>query len=443
MKVTDPVIVQYIFYHRWLEGDDEEAKERRRACFEEALREAVGHIYGLAGEEAPSPCFLSLKRDRHLSQPIFNSGQLWRDDGKRVYFVEARTHGDIFTLELGYTWVGDYEPRVFAEMRGEIWHPLRDDLFGESICLGGLAGEGVAEEDFGELSRAVFLSWAGLGEELSQISLPYGQLHRLADHSFLLLYPNREAEARASDFFHELFPALEIHRQKIERLLTPYEEEIYPRAEGAEREVDAQLDLAAIRLEDLEHLEARLNGLAVRYTELADCVSDILKMKNTISISRENLEGYLGRLFGGSPPKDDRMFLPSLERYRLREEQMEADLSYLRATLDEAEVAFQAIGAQVSIERGQIEGRTNLILGIIGAALAVGQVVDSELAGLIWDALFPRIPLERGLGIVLVRVGAILLAAVSIYILGSILRRLGRRVKANGWEKASGTKSLL
>jgi hypothetical protein len=122
------------------------------------------------------------------------------------------------------------------------------------------------------------------------------------------------------------------------------------------------------------------------------------------------------------------MFIPFLERYRLREEQMEADLSYLRATLDEAEVAFDAIGTQVSIERGQIEGRTNLILGIVGASLAVGQVVDSELAGLIWDTLFAGVPLSRDIGIVMVRVGAIFLAAVgSYFILRLVLRWLRRR----------------
>jgi hypothetical protein len=106
---------------------------------------------------------------------------------------------------------------------------------------------------------------------------------------------------------------------------------------------------------------------------------------------------------------------------------MEADLSYLRATLDEAEVAFEAIGTQVSIERGQIEGRTNLILGIVGASLAVGQVVDSELAGLIWDTIFVGLPLSRDIGIVMVRVGAIFLAAVgSYFILRLVLRRLRR-----------------
>jgi hypothetical protein len=420
MKITDPVIVQYVFYHRWLEGDDEEAKEGRRARFEGALRGAIAHIYGLAGEDAPPLRFPHLKRDRHLSQPIFSSRQLWKEEGKQLYFIEARTHGDMFVLELGYSWGGDYPPGIFSEIRHEVWHPPDDNLFGESFCLGGLAEEGVAGE--------VFLSWAGSNEAPSQITLPYGKLYRLADHPFLLLYPNRDAEAKAGDFLHELFPTLEIHRRKIEALLAIYEEEMYPKAEGAEREVDAHLDLAAIRLEDLEHLEARLNGLAVRYTELADCISDIEKVKNTVSISRRNLEGHLERLFGGPLPKDDRMFIPFLERYRLREEQMEADLSYLRATLDEAEVAFDAIGTQVSIERGQIEGRTNLILGIVGASLAVGQVVDSELAGLIWDTLFAGVPLSRDIGIVMVRVGAIFLAAVgSYFILRLVLRWLRRR----------------
>lgn len=437
--ITDPAVVGYAFFFRWLEDESEQKRASRESDFARVLQETWARLLSWLDRET-TPVVLAeqarllgkdpnrpaMPPDRHLSYLVATSHDLGSPDGwlrsanqERAVFLEARTYGDVFTLEVGRALIGQHPPEALAQLQGEDWlPPHRPGFLGAGYCLAGKTADGV------NLGPRVLRAWGV--EYVTAGSFQSGWIGRPVEDlsPLLLLYATDEEEAAVGALWHGPILGLMLQWCKARRIIREHEE-VYRQAEAKKREIVESIRLAKPPVNDLRKLEHDLDTLTEHYAQLSGSHINIQRQLGTLSVSLRNMEIHIAELQQAGLSSAERFFNPIVQEYRRGEEQIRVDLEYLVATLEEAQTILRAVDTGVDIERGKIEQMANTILGVIAVLLAVGQAVDSEMACTFLRTLGYAAPSD--VAITLLRLAAMVIFAALTLVLLLLLVRGKRR----------------
>jgi hypothetical protein len=138
--IAEPTLEHYVYYLRRIEGDSPGDVQDRRAAFEAEVHSLLAHVAQLSGQAVPAWTWPEESPDRHISQRIGRTGWLESASSGRACFVEARTYGDVYWLQVGYFQKGEAGPEIFAALREGAWQPsAAEHLLGASTYLCGIA----------------------------------------------------------------------------------------------------------------------------------------------------------------------------------------------------------------------------------------------------------------------------------------------------------------
>jgi hypothetical protein len=344
--ITEPTLEHYIYYLRQVEGDNTKAIQEHRTAFEEELRSLLAHLECLSGQTTPAWEWPQESQDRHVSQRIVRTDWLDNPETGRSCFVEARTYGDVYWLQVGYCKSGQAGPEIFASLRDEAWEPLATDhLLGSSSYLCGIAAD--------EVDELAAQAIAAYTDDTPGTILPthladccaglYGSPRR--PYVTVLFYPHEECEDWAGrTILNDVALRLELYKHKADRQLA-WCEGALPLLSEQERSLRDLLDEVKrtsptdpklLRRLILPHwvFESNLGMLAERQT--------------TVEINLENLDTVIEDL---GPVAGDRFLGSVRDRLLQRQRQLEADLSFADQFRRQADAAINAFKVLLGLDR--------------------------------------------------------------------------------------------
>jgi len=339
LMIAEPTLEYYAYYLRRAEGDNRKIIQERRIAFEGELRALLAHLERLSGQTIPILEWPQENQDRRANQRIVRTGWLDNQVTGHSYFVEARTYGDVYWLQVGYYHHGgEVGPEIFASLRDDVWQPsATDHLLGSSSYLCGIVADNT------NYLAAQALTFY-IGESVTNIAhtkTTNGRANFHGSHKHpqvtALFYPNAECEKWSGQIIlNDIAPRLELYKHKTDRQLAWCEKSwsVLSNQEQLLRELlgEAQ-DVTSASPEFLQRLMQRYRTFNVNVGILAD-------RQTTIKINLDNLDVVIQEL--GIFVED--RFLDSVRGHlRQRQKQFEADLKYADQTRQQAENAINVI----------------------------------------------------------------------------------------------------
>jgi len=205
------------------------------------------------------------------------------------------------------------------------------------------------------------------------------------------------------------------HREGVaEELQTQVEELVYvlQRSLGPSRPPDGRVTWrvpALLARPNLRRLQAALGAIAGPQYGLLELLATAEKLLSTARLDLHNLERAMARLVSLHPERGGRPAAPReiqavteafTERLHRDTAQMEADLVPARQMAERAARAVDVLKTQADIVEADYERRLNWVVGLVGTAIAMAQLVDQHVARVVARALY-ALGLER----LLARVG--------------------------------------
>lgn len=344
--IAEPTLEHYIYYLRRVAGDNSKAIQERRAAFEGELRKLLAHLERLSDQAIPAWEWPQESKDRHVSQRIVRTDWLDNPMTGRSCFVEARTYGDVYWLQVGYYQSGQAGPEIFTSLRDEAWQPsAMGHLLGSSDYLCGIAA---GEMD--ELAAEAIAAYTGDASSKTVSTHPANCCTRLygspQQHDVTaLFYPNAECEAWAGrTILNDIAPRLELYKHKADRQLAWCEENLplLSEQEGLLRDLLEETNQALPADPEL------LRRLVQLYRVFNGNVGMLAERQTTIEINLGNLEAVLEDL---GPLVEDHCLGPVRDHLRRRQKQLEADLKYADQAQQQADAAISSLRLELALDR--------------------------------------------------------------------------------------------
>jgi len=347
--IAEPTLEQYIYYLRRAVGDDTKAVQERREAFEGELRGILAHLEHLSGQSIPALEWPQESEDRHVSQRIVTTGWLDHPANGRSCFVEARTYGDIYWLQVGYAKKGQVGSRIFACLRDMAWQPAATEhLLGSSVYLCGIAADTM--EELAAKARESFTDNAS--SKMASTHVPccrqsrHARLYGSVEDPYVtvLLYP-RECEAEIGQrVLNDTAIRLELYNHKADRQLAWCEENISLLSGQEHRLRDLLQEVEQAPLTDMEFLRRLIQFYRVFHGNVAMLVD----RQTTIEVNLDNLDSVLEEL---KTPGQDDLLTGRRDRLRRREKQLKVDLTYADRLRQRTDMAVNLVRTQLGLER--------------------------------------------------------------------------------------------
>jgi hypothetical protein len=344
--INEPTLEQYVYYLRRVEGDNVKTIQERRAAFERELRALLAHLERLSGQPIPPWEWPQEKEDRHVSQRIVRTNWLDNPATGRAYFVEARTYGDVYWLQVGYYQEGQTEVEIFAGLRDEAWQPAAtDQLLGVSAYLCGIATDAV--DDLAARALAVYTGEAAGAILSTHLTNGRGGLYGASGQPYVtaLFYPDGEAEAWVGQtLLNDIALRLELYHHKADRQLAWCEQNwpMLSEQEQTLRDLLAQVQAGSSADAELLHRLVRL------YRVFNSNVGMLVERQATIDINLRNLDTVLKEL---EPLAGDHLLRSWRDHLHRRQAQLKADLTFADQARQEADRAITALQVELGLDR--------------------------------------------------------------------------------------------
>lgn len=458
------------------------AAEQQAIAYVEAALEHIAAVVSVedAGELREE---LEGRRDqtfaRDLRYPLVRSRDFYPVRGCEPLTVAFFAYLEGVDLLVHIIWHLDDEAdrQLFTELQRRVWSGPTDGLdrdLGQGLLLSAVVESG-ADTGVG-LAERILTPYArpegGLVELPLQLQpdgatlyVPARMPMREDPHVAVLLYTDREAEASpAADRFVTVeWPLLVLYQRRIDALyLGEYRDGLGDalrdagttlRRELAERfaphpgrPAGAPALLAASNPSTAQQALAHLSGPQYR---LLERLGEAERCAYEATVNLDNLRRLLRaspvlRPTGTPEGREGRdevpASIPLLRRARQMVDQMETDIAAARLLAERAERAVDVIQTQADVLEATYERLLSFIIGVVGTALAVGEVVDPTTArvlyrewglGVLWEAvglapLGPEDADEVLLGVRLLCMGiamAIAWTLISLSVAGKQLTR--------------------
>ncbi len=343
--VTEPTLEHCLYYLRRVEGDNVKTIQERQAAFEGELRGLLAHLERLSGHAIPHWEWPQESQDRRVSQRIMRTDWLDNPVIGRSYFVEARTYGDVYWLQMGYYQKDQAEAEIFASLADEAWQPAATDhLLGVSVSLCGIATEPVDDV----AAQALTAYSAEAAGSLLSTHLANGKagLYGSSDQPYVtaLFYPDEEAEAWVGQtLLNDIALRLELYRHKTDRQLA-WCEQNWPTLSAQEQTLRGLLAQAQMATVDVELL-----GRLVRlYRVFNGNVGMLVERQTTLDVNLGNLDTVLDQL---EPFDGDHLLRFRRDQLHRRQAQLKADLAFADQARKEADRAINAVQVELGLDR--------------------------------------------------------------------------------------------
>lgn len=335
--IREPTIEQYIYYFRLVEGDSQEWRQARQRAFQLDLNSLFAHLEK-ASERPVTWSLLSLAAsDPYVSQPVVtldaDRGQkrplnwVFSTDGRRAYYVQARTYGDAYLLHVRYYRRGTWPLDIYENMlKNEVWTPWQEEqLLGRFTVFAGMTGLETGYALAAQILRRQVPPRHPIGT-LETCGFRRSRLYRgsLHPNAVVLLYEDHDAEWTVHDFLDHWLLCWGFHYRKLDHGLLWCEQ------------VSSSIEEQAVRLDQAMH-DGRLETETVEW--IASCarltgqLAALRRRESVIESEWESLAWLLDRLEIEGP---DTLLASSLNALRLRRQQLAAGLLRWQRIKDEA-----------------------------------------------------------------------------------------------------------
>jgi len=283
----------------------------------------------------------------------------------------------------------------------------RGDLWGYSLCYQSAI---TAQEGDIEAQRSLLRKAFPDNEHTFAGEWPFGRLWLLArpqgdglqaSTMYVLLGPAEREEQAVREFLavpEGIHPRLELSLHKAcyhGRQYGPTSQDRVARGIQALQMATDALLTSPHGLAEAGREEQELDQLAGRYANLTSVTAHLRHLRNSVQINLRSLHAVV-----------EEWGEPARSWWRLHEgplgrviEQLDYDLEYAQPTLEAARAAAEVLRARFAAAEARAESRTNLWLALVGLALAVGQIVDQDMANWLagWSGLPSSVTLARAL----------------------------------------------
>lgn len=303
--IIEPTLEHYIYYLRRIENDDGITMQNHRAVFAEELQSLLAHLECLSNQTIPPWKWPEESLDRHASQCIMRTD--WLDNSKTdgACFVEARTYGDVYWLQIGYYQPGAHHPRIFADLRDAAWCPtIGDHLLGHSSFLCG-----VVIDDVDELASQALAAYIDeipkkiVSTHLADLCACFYGSHQ-SPYVTALFYPDALCEEKIGQtVLNNTALRFELYHHKIQHQLAWAEEGLKLLTEQKQKlykflsEAEPSLLLDSQRLQQLLQLSRAFD---LNISTLAECQMAIDINLDNLAIALEEIQSsqdeYLGAI---------------------------------------------------------------------------------------------------------------------------------------------------
>jgi hypothetical protein len=349
--LIEPTLEHYIYYLRRVEGDNRKTTHERRAAFGGELRALLAHLERLSGQIVPVWEWPQESEDLRVSQRIMRTDWLDRPNTGYSCFIEARTYGDVYWLQIGYSQQGQAEPEIFADLRDEAWQPTATEhLLGSSCYLCGIvAGEA------GTLAARVLEAYTGNTPPMivsTYLADGYGGLHGSPDrypHTTVLLYPNARCEAEVGrTILNNIALRFELYKHKADRQLAWCEQNLPILLEQEQMLRELLEQASQVPLSDALVNVELLRRLIRLYRVFNGNVGMLVERDLTIETNLENLNSVFKEL---RPLAEDHLLGAALDRLRGRRQQLKTNLAFADQARQQADATVDALRTELALDR--------------------------------------------------------------------------------------------
>ena len=344
--IAEPTLEHYFYYLRRIEGDNRKAVQERRSVFEAELSSLLTYLERLSGRVTPAWEWPKESEDRHISQRIVRTDWLDNSITSRSYFVEARTYGDVYWLQVGYYQEGQAEPQIFASLHDEAWQPsAKEHVLGISHYLCGIATDHV--DDLATRTLTTYIrddprDMASTRRADGHVQM-YGSSRR--PYTTVVFYPDAESEAWASrNLFNDIALRLELYKHKVDRQLDWCEHNWVKLSKQDQTLRDLLKRVKGTPLADAE-LFRRLIQL---YRVYSTNIGMLAERKITIETNLDNLVAVLKDL---EPLAHDHLVGPAQVRLWQRQKQLETDLKFADQSRQQADTFINTLRVEWALDR--------------------------------------------------------------------------------------------
>ncbi|MBN2117363.1 MAG: phosphotransferase [Anaerolineales bacterium] len=342
--IREPTLEYYFYYLRRLAGDSGQALREHRAAYEADLRLLLSHLERLSDQVIPAWNWPDEKEERHISQRIMRTGWLRNPGTGRACFVEARTYGDIYWLQVGYDQNGQAEPDIFRSLRAEAWQPsAAQHLLGQSTYLCGIAAKEM--EKLASQILTAYLDHSPDRLAVAQLADRRAVLYRHQPYLSALLYPDAKGEQWAGQvYLNQIAPRLELYQHKVDRQLA-WCEQNFPKLSEQERSLRQLLEQAGHKPSANASLWEQLARLCRVFDANLGMFTD---RQTTIEINLRNLDFVLGEL---EPPGQNGLLKSICTDLHRRYAQLDADLASADQVCQRAERMIRTLTMELGLAR--------------------------------------------------------------------------------------------
>lgn len=343
--INEPTLEHYLYYLRRVEGDNLKTVQVRRMAFEGELRSLLAQLERLSGQAIPMWEWPQEREDRRVSQRIMRTDWLENPVTDRAYFIEARTYGDVYWLQVGYSQKDQAEVEIFAGLADEVWQPfVTEQLLGVSAYLCGIVTDPM--DDLATRALAAYTGEAAGSLLSTYLANGKAGLYGSSDQPYVtaLFYPDEKAEARVGQtILNDIAPRLELYRHKANRQLAGCEQNglVLSKQERTLRDLLAQAQATSVNTNLLRQL-IRL------YRVFNSNVGMLVERQATIDINLGNLDMVLEEL---EPLGGDHLLRSRRDHLRRRQAQLKADLTFADQARQEADRAINTLQVELGLDR--------------------------------------------------------------------------------------------
>jgi hypothetical protein len=381
-RIYDPCLLSYVFFSRWHAEDDEGQKTKHRNAIKQVVREGWDWVHHGAGRSVipELPEFPNITGRR---ENIRLAGVDWIRNKGLSFSFESRSLLDSAYVQLGLLTHGSAQESVFGSLREKVKSfslpadsNVEDILVGRIYCL---YAEVSATVDAEKVILSSLCNWHH-NQDVEVTVCPFewgwvGTPTERIEEVVVLSRRDNESVKSASWFVNFVLPRLALVYRKVELNYSSYEA-MRQEMEKAERDL-AKVLAGRVHGGDLKYLEAE----TVKLTSLQDTLAENLGAVQHRMISMEtNVENMKLVLRDKTVESEySRLWSVFGESSELALRQVMVDRSYFDSRKEEATLALNTLDMLVNLERGKIDRRLLIILGIVGLVLSLVDGFSSEL----------------------------------------------------------------